>query len=204
MEHYHNPWDERYSAAEYVYGTEPNDFLRQHAHLLTASSRVLCLADGEGRNGVYLASLGHLVTSVDSSAVGLVKAQQLAKQQGVNITTICADLASFNLGNQQWDAIISIFFHLPLPLRSNVHRAIDRALVPGGMFLLEAYTPEQLQYKTGGPPTEELLMTCSQLRSELAPLVIESCHEQTRAIHEGILHNGMSAVVQVVGRRSER
>ena len=204
MEHYLNPWDERYSVGEFVYGTEPNDFLRQHAHHLLASSRVLCLADGEGRNGVYLASLGHQVTSVDSSAIGLEKAQRLAKQRGVSIVTICADLASFDLGNQQWDAIVSIFCHLPQPLRSNLHRGIDRALAPGGMFLLEAYTPEQLQYKTGGPPTEELLMTCSQLRGELTPLVIESCHERTRAIHEGILHNGMSAVVQVVGRRSER
>lgn len=201
MEQPRNPWDERYSADEYVYGTEPNDFLREQAHLLSEGSHVLCLADGEGRNGVFLAGLGHHVTSVDASAVGLDKAQHLAKKRGVTITTTCADLATFDLGVQRWDAIVSIFCHLPHHLRSQVHGAVYPALAPGGIFLLEAYTPAQLQYKTGGPPTEEMLMSSSQLLSELYPLVIELCHERTRTIHEGHLHNGVSAVVQVIGRR---
>ena len=201
MERNINPWDDRYSANEYVYGTEPNDFLRENAHLLRPRSRILCLADGEGRNGVFLAGLGHTVTSVDASSIGLEKARQLATQKGVVLTTICQDLATFELGNQRWDAIVSIFCHLPPELRRKVHGAIPQALIHGGVFLLEAYTPDQLGNKTGGPPVAEMMMTCDLLYRELESLSIESCEERMRTIHEGLLHNGPSSVVQCIGRR---
>lgn len=193
-----DPWDERYSADEYVYGTAPNDFLRDHVKDLTPGGRVLCLADGEGRNGVFLARQGMHVTSIDQSAVGLDKARALAEQQGVPIETVVGDLAVVDLGVEQWDSIVSIFCHLPAAIRADVHQRVVRALRPGGVFLLEAYTPEQLGHKTGGPPTVDLLMTADALSAELQGLDVLLSREVTRDIHEGRLHDGCSAVVQFI------
>lgn len=196
-----NPWDERYSAAEYVYGTEPNDFLREQAQRITPGGRVLCIADGEGRNGVYLARLGYDVTSVDASRVGLEKAAALAASHSVSITTIHADLADYDFGVTQWDAVVSIFCHLPPEPRSHVHAAIPAALRHNGVVILEAYTVDQLSHRTGGPPVPELMMSEAQLRHDFASLLVIACDERTRMIHEGALHNGMSATVQLVAQR---
>lgn len=196
-----NPWDERYASADYVYGTEPNDFLREQAHHITPGGRVLCIADGEGRNGVYLARLGYDVTSVDASRVGLEKAAALAASHSVSITAVHADLADFDFGIEQWDAVVSIFCHLPPELRSRVHAAIPASLRRNGVVILEAYTVDQLSHRTGGPPVPELMMSENQLRHDFAPLHVISCGECTRMIHEGALHNGMSATVQLVAQR---
>jgi SAM-dependent methyltransferase len=196
-----NQWDERYATDEYVYGTQPNDFVRDHVTSLPPGGRVLCLADGEGRNGVFLAQQGMNVTSVDQSSVGLAKASALAEQRGVSISTAVADLASYDLGTEQWDAIVSVFCHLPPDLRRSVHNRAVHALRPGGVFLLEAYTPQQLEFRTGGPPTVDLLMTSSTLTEELEGLGMLLNHEFTRDIHEGRLHDGPSAVVQVLARK---
>jgi len=196
-----NPWDERYASADYVYGTEPNDFLREQAHYITPDGRVLCIADGEGRNGVYLARLGYDVTSVDASRVGLEKAAALAASHSVSITTIHADLADFDFGVEQWDAVVSIFCHLPPELRSRVHAAIPASLRRNGVVILEAYTVDQLSHRTGGPPVPELMMSEDQLRHDFTSLHVISCGECTRMIHEGALHNGMSATVQLVAQR---
>lgn len=191
-------WDERFSDAEYVYGTEPNDWLREAAHRIPPGP-VLCLADGEGRNGVHLAGLGHAVTSVDASAVGLEKARRLAAARGVALHTVHADLADFDLGAGAWAGIVSIFCHLPPPLRARVHDGVVRGLAPGGVFLLEAYTPRQLALGTGGPSAAELLMTPEALERELHGLVLERCTELRRAVMEGWAHRGEAAVVQVLG-----
>lgn len=196
-----DPWDERYSTAEYVYGTSPNDVLRERVNDLPPGGRVLCLADGEGRNGVFLAEQGMDVTSIDRSAVGLEKARALATARGVQITTVVDDLALADLGEEQWDAIVSIFCHLPAATRANLHQRVVRALRPGGVFLLEAYTPEQRAYKTGGPPTVDLLVTAAALRTELDGLTVLFCHEGTRDIQEGRLHSGQSATVQCLARK---
>jgi SAM-dependent methyltransferase len=196
-----NQWDERYATDEYVYGTQPNDFVRDHVTSLPPGGRVLCLADGEGRNGVFLAQQGMNVTSVDQSSVGLAKASALAEQRGVSISTAVADLVWYDLGTEQWDAIVSVFCHLPPDLRRSVHQRVVQALRPGGVFLLEAYTPQQLTFRTGGPPTVELLMTSSSLTEELEGLDMLLNHEITRDIHEGRLHDGPSAVVQVLARK---
>ena len=198
-----NPWDERYSAAEYVYGTEPNDYLREQMHRIAPGGRVLCIADGEGRNGVYLAEHGFDVTSVDASRVGLDKANALAAAQKVSITTVHADLADFDFGIAQWDAIVSIFCHLPPDLRTRIHAAIPASLRRGGIVILEAYTVDQLAHKTGGPPVPELMMSEEQLRHDFTSLHVVACDERTRMIHEGTLHNGMSAAVQLVAQRKD-
>jgi SAM-dependent methyltransferase len=194
-------WDERYGSDQYWYGTRPNDFLREHAAALPPRGRVLCLGEGEGRNAVFLAGQGFEVVAVDASAVGLAKAARLARERSVAVTTLQADLAQYPLGRAAWDGIVSIWCHLPQPLRARVHRDVVGALRPGGVFLLEAYTPAQLAYRTGGPSTVELLMTAAALRAELAGLELDIAVEREREIHEGQGHNGRSAVVQVLARR---
>lgn len=194
-------WDERYAQPGWAFGQEPNDFLRDHAVLLPANGRVLTLAEGEGRNAVWLAGLGFVVTGVDESSVGLAKAQGLARERGVRITTVVADLNAFDLGDEAWDGIVSIFAHLPAEHRAPLHRRVVKALRPGGVLLLEAYTPSQLDRQTGGPGDAGKLMTLAALRSELAGLRFEVARETEREVIEGRYHTGRSSVVQVVARR---
>jgi SAM-dependent methyltransferase len=196
-------WDQRYGEPGFAYGTEPNDFLAEHAERhLPAGGEVLCLAEGEGRNAVFLARRGFRVTGVDASAVGLEKARELAASHGVTIRTVLADLADYDVGVERWDGIVSIWCHTPAPLRATLHRAVVRGLKPGGAFLLEAYTPRQLQFKTGGPPTAEMMMTLDAVRDELAGLELVLAEEKVREVHEGRYHEGESAVLQVVAKRS--
>lgn len=189
-------WDARYQGDDFVYGTAPNDFLRSQVTHLPAG-RVLCLAEGEGRNAVFLAEQGFAVTAVDMSAVGLDKARRLAEQRGVAIDTIVADLADFRLEQDAWDGIVSIFAHMPPAARRHLHAEVVSGLRPGGVFVLEAYRPEQLQYGTGGPPTAELMMSLDVLRAELAGLDFDFAAETTRDVNEGTLHHGSGAVVQI-------
>lgn len=195
-------WNQRYSEPGFAYGTEANDFLAANAErTLPPKGEILCLAEGEGRNAVFLARLGFRVTGVDSSAVGLEKARALAARHGVEIATIVADLGEFDLGAARWDGIVSIWCHTPSDLRSRLHRSVVMALRPGGVLLLESYTPKQLEYKTGGPPTAELMMTLGAVREELAGLEFLDAEEKLREVHEGKYHDGMSAVLQVVARK---
>lgn len=193
-------WDERYRADEYAYGREPNAFLRAEAHRI-APGRVLCIAEGEGRNAVFLAGLGHTVTAVDFSIEGLHKASRLARAQNVELTTVHADLATYEPEVDAFTSVVAIFAHLPPPVRRRVHGWVPRALRPGGVYLLEAYTPAQLAFDTGGPRDPALLMTLAGLKDELSPLRIETGREVEREIHEGAFHEGPSATVQLVAVR---
>jgi SAM-dependent methyltransferase len=194
-------WDERYGAAAYYYGTAPNDFLRERCSAIPHGGDVLCLAEGEGRNAVFLAQQGFRVVAVDQSAVGLKKAGQLATERGVRIETIVADLDGYRIEAGRWDGIVSIWCHLPAGLRAAVHRQVVAGLKIGGVFLLEAYTPAQLRYGTGGPRTADLLPTLAELRKELAGLDFVHAEERERTVHEGKGHTGPSAVVQLVACR---
>jgi len=156
---------------------------------------VLCLAEGEGRNAVYLAQQGYEVTAIDSSEVGLQKAQKLANEKGVKIETIVEDLAHYVIDAEKWQGIVSIFCHLPPALRQKVHHQVSTGLCFGGVFLLEAYHPNQLNFKTGGPPTAELMVTLDDLENELQGLAFEQACYRERLVNEGILHHGMGAVV---------
>lgn len=197
-------WNERYAATEgFVFGTEPNLFLGETAARIPAGP-VLCLGEGEGRNAVYLAKLGHDVTAVDQSEVGLSKARQLATTRGVTVTTQVADLANFEIEPGRWSGIISIFCHLPPELRRRVYAAAVRGLAPGGVFILEAYTPAQLAFGTGGPKDVALLPTLTALREELAGLEFLVARELERDVIEGTSHSGRSAVVQVAARARGR
>lgn len=196
-------WDERYSGKDYAYGTAPNDFLREMVSALP-SGRVLCLADGEGRNGVFLAEQGFAVTSVDQSASGMRKARELAASRGVAIETVVADLSEWEMGEGRWDAIVSIFAHMPPAVRGPLHRRVVRALRPGGVFLLEAYTPDQLNTTgTGGPAQAAMMMTLPGLKSELEGLDVLTGVELRRSVDEGKFHSGEGAVVRFLARKPE-
>lgn len=193
-------WDQRYNNKTYAYGTEPNDFLASMYNKLP-TGKILCLAEGEGRNAVWLAERDNEVIAVDASVIGLQKADKLAIARDVEITTVHADLADYDIGTQQWDVIISIFCHLPPDLRQDVHRRCVNGLRDKGMMLLEAYTPLQLDYKTGGPPVAEMMMDMQTLSSELIGLEFLHLQECVREIHEGEFHNGTGAVVQALAQK---
>ncbi len=183
-----------------MFGTEANGFLAEVSGRFTAG-RALCIADGEGRNSVYLAEQGHEVSAMDASVVGMRKANRLADDRGVKIETEVADLAHYDFGVETWDLIVSIFCHLPSEMRRDVHRRAAAGLRHGGVFLLEAYTPDQLAYGTGGPPTVNLLMTLADLREDFAGLDIEIGREIVRDVVEGRGHSGRAAVVQLLVRK---
>jgi len=190
-------WDERYGKPGFSYGTAPNAFLASMAHHLPPG-RILSIGEGEGRNAVYLATRGYQVVGVDGSPVGMAKAQRLAADHAVRITTEVADLADYRIDPATWDGIISIFCHLPRRLRARVHADVVQGLKVGGVFILEAYTPAQLEYGTGGPPTVDLLVSLADLERELEGLQFLHAEETEREVIEGRAHTGPSAVVQVV------
>ena len=195
-----NFWDDRYGAAEFVYGTAPNDFLVEQA-LRIPPGPVLCLAEGEGRNAVHLAKLGYDVTAVDGSKVGLKKAQSLAASAGRQIKTVASDLSEYQIAPSSWSGIVSIFAHFEPKLRKAVHSAVVSGLRPGGVFILEAYTPNQLKTEGVGGPTGEQanrLMALEDLRSELVGLQLVIAKELEREVNEGSFHRGRGAVVQIV------
>ncbi|RNC82467.1 MAG: class I SAM-dependent methyltransferase [Phycisphaera sp.] len=193
-------WDEKYSVEHFIYGTKPNTFLAEHANQISRGT-VLSLAEGEGRNAVFLAELGYEVTAVDGSQVGIEKARQLAASRNVEIEFVHADLNDYHLGESAWDGIISIFCPVPRDVRKQLHTQIASALKPGGVFLLEAYTPAQLQHGTGGGDSAELMTTASELREDLHELQHLQVQELERAVVEGTHHTGLGAVVQVIAKR---
>lgn len=193
-------WDKRYNVAEYVYGTEPNDFLRDNIRQLP-SGRILSLAEGEGRNAVFLARQGYTVTAVDASAVGIKKGQKLAAEYQVEVEFIHADLAEFELGQSCWDGIVSVFCPLAGVQRRALHQAVQAGLKPGGVYLLEAYRPQQIHRDTGGGKDPDTMQTQASLQSELTGLEFEHLLELERDIIEGIFHTGISDVVQAIARK---
>lgn len=196
-------WDARYQHPNHVYGYKPNDFLKANEIMLRRGSRVLCLGDGEGRNGVWLAERGHRVTTVDISGVGVAKARALAAERGVQVDAQVADLTQWVHGEAArgpWDAVVSIFCHLPSATRPSICQALVGAMAHGGKLVLEAYTPAQRQLGTGGPTDEDLLLTRDRVLSDWEGLVLD-VHLVERRIFEGMAHQGLSSVVQVLGQK---
>lgn len=194
-------WNERYATSDFVYGTAPNEFVAAMASHVPVGP-VLCLAEGEGRNAVHLSQLGHAATAVDISPVGLAKARRLADERGVQIATVVADLSEYVITPNSWAGIVATWAHLPPPLRRKVHSQVIGGLQLGGVFILEAYTPAQLAFGTGGPKDASFCMTLAELRDELTGLEFLVARECERDVIEGAGHTGRGAVVQVVARRS--
>jgi 2-polyprenyl-3-methyl-5-hydroxy-6-metoxy-1,4-benzoquinol methylase len=195
-------WDERYSEDEYLFGTIPNSFLAEHFKSIPKGD-VLCLADGEGRNSVFLAKQGYHVTAVDMSIIGINKAKKLAEENEVSIDFIHSNIKDYPIAENRWHGIVSIFFHIPVELREYLHRCVVNGLKNNGVFLLEAYTPNQLKHGTGGPSVVEILMTKEPLKQELKGLTFSHLAEIEREVQEGSAHAGWSSVVQVVANKED-
>lgn len=193
-------WNNRYAAPKYIYGEMPNTFVAEMASQIPAGL-VLCLAEGEGRNAVHLATLGYRVTAVDQSEAGLAKARRLATVRGVEIETVLADLGNFTIEPGVWSGIVATFAHLPPAIRRKVHAQVVLGLQSGGVFVLEAYTPAQLALGTGGPKLPELLMSLAGLREELSGLELLVGRELERDVIEGDGHTGRGVVVQIFAWR---
>lgn len=193
-------WDERYDIEEYAYGTKPNKFLEEMVSYIP-KGQVLSLAEGEGRNAVFLAKQGYSVTAVDASLVGLNKARKLAEENGVAVEFIHADLADYDLGENRWDAIVSIFCPLPSSLRKQLYKKVEAGLKRNGVFLLEAYTPEQLKHGTGGGNSADVMQSKESLKLELAGLKFKHLVELERDVIEGIYHTGIGSVVQAIATK---
>lgn len=189
-------WDQRYAGEAYVYGQTANTFLQQHITDLTGP--VLSVAEGEGRNAVFLAQQGLEVVGVDSSAVGLAKAQRLAKSKKVIITTVQADLAEYQPAVNYFASVVSIFAHLPSQLRRNLHHRLAKALRPGGVLLLEGYSKQQLGRGTGGPNNLDMLFSLDELLQDFPGFKVILGQEIQREVIEGTGHTGLAEVVQLI------
>ena len=195
-------WDERYAGEEFHFGTEPNEFLVSQRSLLKPGMSCLAVADGEGRNGVWLAEQGLHVLSVDASSVALSKARKLAEQRGVTLRFEQVDLMQWAWGENCFDVVVAIFIQFAPPgTREQMFAHIKRCLKPGGLLLLQGYTPRQLEYKTGGPSQAENLYTEPMLRREFADMEILHLSEHDAVISEGAGHSGMSALIDMVARK---
>ena len=195
-------WEARFAGPEYHFGTEPNAFLKSKAGLLKPGQKALSIADGEGRNGVFLAEQGLDVLAMDFSPTALAKSQALARQRGVTIRTEQADLDTWRWPAGAFDVVAAIFFQFCAPpLRARVFNNIKRALKPGGLLLMEGYTPKQREYKTGGPSEVENLYTRKLLEDSFSDFTSVEIREYDSEIHEGPGHGGMSALIDLVGRK---
>ena len=194
-------WNTRFAVSEFIYGEAPNDFLREQAARLAPGSRVLSLGEGEGRNALFLAKQGHALTAVDASHEGLAKVLARAAAAGVDITAVLADLARYQPGEAQFDAVVSVFCHLPSALRRTVMARAIAALKPGGLLIMEGYTPRQLAFNTGGPKDADMLLEADIVRDELAGLELLHFVELEREVVEGSYPPGRASVLQVVARK---
>jgi cyclopropane fatty-acyl-phospholipid synthase-like methyltransferase len=197
-----NLWDERYSQEGYLFGTEPNAFLVMQRHMLKPDMTCLAVADGEGRNGVWLAEQGLHVISVEASKVALEKAKKLAQHRGVELQFEQADLAKWQWGEDRFDVVAAIFIQFAPPaLREQIFDGIKQCLKPGGLLLLQGYTPRQLEYKSGGPSVEENMYTEAMLRKAFCDMEILHLSEHDDFVSEGTAHSGMSALIDLVARK---
>jgi cyclopropane fatty-acyl-phospholipid synthase-like methyltransferase len=192
-------WDARYASDEYHYGVEPNAFLVREAHRIPTGARVLAVADGEGRNGVYLAGLGALVHAVEGSPVAIEKAKRLAADRGVTLVHERVDLLAWQWPVAAYDAVVAIFVQFVDEAdRPAFFRAMQAALKPGGVLLMEGYGPGQIAYGTGGPRYAQQLYTEAMLRAAFAGMRIEALRAYDAVIEEGTGHSGMSALIDLV------
>jgi len=199
-----NTWDERYAGDEYLFGIEPNAFLVSQQQILKPGMSCLALADGEGRNGVWLAQQGLQVLSVEASKVALDKAKKLAVQSGATLDFELADLEHWQWGESRFDMVAAIFIQFAPPaMRTQMFANIKRCLKPGGLLLLQGYTPRQLEYKTGGPPVAENMYTEAILRAAFDDMEWLHFAEHDKEIREGAGHSGMSALIDLVARKQE-
>ena len=197
-------WDERYAAQGYLFGKTPNKFLARQANRLTAGMTALALADGEGRNGVWLAQQGLDVLSTDGSEHALAKARELAKEHSQSLRFERVDVFAWDWPENAFDCVVAIFIQFAPPgRREELFERMKKALRPGGLLLLHGYRPEQVDYGTGGPPYRENMYTEPMLREAFAELEIIELISYDEVIKEGTGHDGISALIDLVARKPE-
>jgi SAM-dependent methyltransferase len=195
-------WEGRYGVPDYVFGKEPNYFLAACKSLLPRSGRALAVADGEGRNGVWLAEQGLDVLSIDFSPSAQRKAQVLAKERGVTVSFLQADVHTFEYPEAAFDVVVEIFTQFSSPAeRAMKWAGMRKALKPGGLLIIQGYAPKQLQYGTGGPKEIDNLYTRAMLEDAFRGLRNLTIVEEERELHEGTSHGGMSAVISLTARK---
>ena len=195
-------WQGRFGVPEYIFGKEPNYFLASCRALLPRAGKALAVADGEGRNGVWLAEQGLDVVSLDFSEAAQEKAAALARERGVNVKFVHADVHEWDYPDAAFDVIVEIFSQFSSPAdRARKWAAMRRALKPGGLLILQGYTPKQLQYGTGGPKQVENLYTRSMLEEAFHDFRDVTITQEEREMHEGAAHGGMSAVINLTARK---
>lgn len=191
-------WNKRFGDETYAYGKEPNKFIKEKAPLLRKGN-VLAVAEGEGRNAVYLATLGHDVSTWDFSKEGLKKTTQLADEKEVHIETTLVDLSEAQWTKEAWDNIILVFGHFDTELRKETLQHIENSIKPGGCFLCEVYSPDQLSYGTGGPRVKEMLYQPEEFLTTFHDWKINHFFLGEVEREEGELHQGKSHVIQFYG-----
>ncbi len=197
-------WDEKFDRPDYRYGTEPNQFVADALpELIDTGQQVLCVGDGEGRNGVWCARQGYQTTSLEPSAVGIEKIEALADEHRVQITTIHDRMPSDRVDDEAFDAVVLTFVHAPEPTRKQIHRASVAALKPGGVIVLEGFTLDQRRNDrtSGGPPNIDLMFTEQILRDDFDGLEFELLAEMTVQLDEGDGHRGPADVVRMIARK---
>jgi SAM-dependent methyltransferase len=196
-------WDARYAAAEgYLFGTEPSGFVRARAGVLSPGARILCLADGEGRNSVWLAGQGHRVTASEQSGVALEKARALAAARGVSVRFVQEDIETAPWPEAAHDAVLGVFIQFAPPgLRAAIHAGIRRTLVPGGLVLLHGYAPRQIANGTGGPRAVENLYTLDGLAADFPGWEVLVAEDYDADLAEGTGHHGKSALIDFIARK---
>jgi 2-polyprenyl-3-methyl-5-hydroxy-6-metoxy-1,4-benzoquinol methylase len=196
-------WNERFNKEEFIFGKEPNEYLVEKTHqYLKPNNKVLCIADGEGRNGVWLAKQGMQVIGFDASDIALSKANQFARENQVKVEYSFSDTDSFAWHANTYDAVVAIFIQFAdAPMRERIFQKVYETLKPGGIFILQGYTPKQIEYKTGGPSLIEHLYT-EELISDLAKdlQILELCSYE-KELSEGPRHTGMSALLGLVAQK---
>lgn len=196
-------WNGRFAADDFVFGTAPNAFLAAQSHRLAPGMRALCVADGEGRNSVWLASQGLQVTAFDFSPPGIAKTKKLAERSGVKVDYRLADVEDWKWEPERYDVVAAIFVQFAPPaMRTRMFAGMVRTLKPGGLLILQGYRPEQLRYGTGGPKRVENLYTEQLLRESIAGLEILHLASHDDLVEEGPGHSGMSALIDLVARRT--
>lgn len=196
-------WNARFAREDYLFGEEPNAFVRAQAHWLPPGGSVLCVADGEGRNSVWLAEQGFHVTAFDFASNAVTKAKRLARRRKVSVSHELGDAYTWPWTIKRYDALVAVFIQfLPPDERDNVFAGMQSAVAPGGLFLLEGYRPEQVAYHTGGPPRREHMYTREWLESIFSGWEIVFLEDYDAVIQEGQAHDGMSALIDLVARKS--
>jgi 2-polyprenyl-3-methyl-5-hydroxy-6-metoxy-1,4-benzoquinol methylase len=196
-------WNERFNKAEFIFGKEPNEYLVEQTHkYLKPGQKVLCIADGEGRNGVWLAKQGMQVIGFDASDIALAKAKQFAKENQVKVEYTFSDTDSFAWQANTYDAVIAIFIQFADPaMRERIFEKAYETLKQGGIFILQGYTPKQLEYKTGGPSLIEHLYTEEMIRDLARDFEILELSVYEKELSEGARHTGMSALLGLTAKK---